>query len=258
MPTTFKELLDTVRVLRVFALTRIVHPVMIDLFGLAGGYDGFWLDQEHGGLTYEQVMLASVCARANDMDCFVRMAPANYAQVTQCLEAGAGGVMAAQISSVEQAEQIVRWAKFAPRGARGLNTSGRDADFTHKAPAPFTAEANRRNFVAIQVETLGAVEQAEEIAAIDGVDLLFVGPGDLAQALGIVGQFQHERLWEAIRRVADACHRRGKPWGMVPPDPALAERAVELGCRMLTLGNDVMCLRRGVEAVRQAFGQRFA
>jgi 4-hydroxy-2-oxoheptanedioate aldolase len=258
MAQTFNELLATDRVLRVFALTRIVHPVLIDLFGMAGGYDGFWLDQEHGGLTYEQIMLAAVCARANGMDCFVRMAPTNYAQATQSLEAGAGGLMAAQICSAEQAEQFVRWAKFAPRGTRGLNTSGRDADFTHKLPAQFTADANARNFVAIQVETLGAVEEAERIASIDGVDLLFVGPGDLAQALGIVGQFQNEKLWEAIGRVSAACRKHGKPWGMVPPDPALAERAVEMGCRMLTLGNDVMCLRRGVQAVRESFGKRFA
>jgi 4-hydroxy-2-oxoheptanedioate aldolase len=256
MTIPFKQLV-TERVVRVFAVGRVVNPVVVDMFALAGGYDGFWLDQEHAGLTYEQMVVAAVCARANDFDCFVRMAPTGYSQVTQCLETGAGGVMAARIESAAQAEQFVQWAKFAPRGSRGMNTSGRDARYTHRPPAQFATEANRENFVAIQIETRGALEEAERIAAIDGVDLLFVGPVDLSQALGITGQLGHETLWTAIERVAAACRKHGKNWGIVPPDPSLAERAVELGCRMLTMGNDVMCLRRGIQAVKESYGKRF-
>jgi 2-dehydro-3-deoxyglucarate aldolase/4-hydroxy-2-oxoheptanedioate aldolase len=256
MPT-FKQLLTLDRPLRVFAVGRVPSPVVIDLFGLAGGYDGFWMDQEHGGLSYEQIQVAAVCARANGFDSFVRMAPLNYAQTTQALEAGAGGLMAARINSADEAEQFVQWAKFAPRGSRGMNTSGRDALFTHKTPAQFAAEANGEQFVAIQVETRGALEDADRIAAIDGVDLLFVGPVDLSQALGITGQLGHETLWSAIERVAAACRRHGKHWGIVPPDPALAARAVEMGCRMLTVGNDVMCLRRGIQGVKESYGGLF-
>ena len=86
-----------------------------------------WMDQEHGGLTYEQTVQLSVSARANGFDTFVRMAPSGYELVTQNLEAGASGVLAAQIFSAEQAEQFVRWTKFAPRGSRGLRSgvSGR-------------------------------------------------------------------------------------------------------------------------------------
>src|SRR5688572_1793270 len=71
MSTSFKQLLATKRLIRIFSVPRMVHPVLFDVFGLAGGYDGFWLDQEHGGLTYDQIVLASVCARANNFDCFV-------------------------------------------------------------------------------------------------------------------------------------------------------------------------------------------
>jgi 2-dehydro-3-deoxyglucarate aldolase/4-hydroxy-2-oxoheptanedioate aldolase len=257
MPS-FKVLLAEGRVLRVFALGRVVSPVLVDMFALAGGYDGFWLDQEHAGLTYEQMVVASLAARANNFDCFVRMAPTGYSQVTQCLETGAGGVMAARIESAAQAEQFVQWAKFAPRGSRGMNTSGRDAHYTHKAPAQFAADANRDGLVAIQIETRGALDEAERIAAIDGVDVLFVGPVDLSQALGITGQLGHETLWAGIERVSAACRKYGKHWGIVPPDPTLAERAVELGCQILTMGNDVMCLRRGIQAVKESYARRFA
>src|SRR5580704_1732928 len=77
MVRPFKQLLAEDKLVRVFSMARFIHPVVIDMFGLAGGYDGFWLDQEHGGLSYEQICLGAVCGRANDFDTFVRMAPTN-------------------------------------------------------------------------------------------------------------------------------------------------------------------------------------
>lgn len=258
MPERFKTLLARDEVIRLFSIGRVVHPVVIDMFGLAGGYHGFWLDQEHGGLTYEQILLASVCARANGMDTFVRMAPTDYALATQNLEAGAGGIMAARVESAAQTEEFVRWAKFAPRGIRGMNTSGWDARYTHKSQADFAADANREHFIGVQIETRGALEQADQIAAIDGVDLLFVGPSDLSQALGHLGQLGHEAVWAGIKQVSAACRRHGKNWGTVPADPDYANRCLDLGCRMLIMGSEIVCLKQGIEAVKTAFGAVFA
>jgi len=243
--------------LRLFSMGRFISPVVIDMFGFAGGYDGFWLDQEHGGLTYDQILLASTSARANGFDSFVRMAPTGYAGVTQNLEAGAGGVLAAQISSAEQAEQFVQWSKFAPRGMRGMNTSGYDAHYTFKSQETFAADANREHLVGVQIETRGALEQAREIAAIDGVDLLFVGPSDLSQSLGHLGQLKHPDTWRGTQVVADACREHGKYWGTVPVDPEHARRCVDYGCQMLIMGSDVMCLRRGIETVQNQFSDLF-
>lgn len=254
---SFKQLLAGDRLVRIFSLPRIVNPIVIDMFGLAGGYDGFWLDQEHGGVTYEQIVLASVCARANNFDSIVRMAPVNYALVTQNLEAGAGGVMAARIESAAQAEEFVRWSKFAPRGMRGMNSSGRDAHFTHKSQSQFAVDANRDHLVSIQIETLGALNQVDEIAAIDGVDLLFVGPSDLSQELGVMAQWDSPKLWEGIERVSKACKKHGKHWGTVTPNSAYADRAAETSCKMLSFGSDVMCLKLGIAATKQMFGKHF-
>ncbi len=150
-----KELLDTEELVRLFCLARIPHPVVIEMLALAGGYHGFWIDQEHGTISLEQVMIAALAGRANQLDSFVRMPPTGYWQVTQCLEAGVGGVMAAQIRSADHAREFVSWTKFSPLGTRGLNTGGRDADYTHKAAPQFIEAANREHFVAIQIETLG-------------------------------------------------------------------------------------------------------
>ncbi|MBI3837719.1 MAG: host specificity protein [Planctomycetia bacterium] len=257
MPRFFKNLLATDKLIRVFCAGRLVHPVSLQLFGLAGGYDGFWLDAEHAGISTEQITMAALVGRACGLGSFVRMPVTNYAAVTQCLESGADGVMAAQVVSAAEAEKFVTWAKFAPRGMRGVNTQGADAHFTHKTAIELARDANRDHFVAIQIETLGALNQVDEIAAIDDVDLLFVGPADLSSALGVLGQANHETVWAAIDRVAEACRRRGKAWGIVPADPAYADRCAEKGCRMITFGSDVSAMRLGVQALKTMFASQF-
>jgi 4-hydroxy-2-oxoheptanedioate aldolase len=257
MSTRFREILAAGELARLFAIGRLLHPILIDMYGLAGGFHGFWLDQEHCGLTYEQIQLASVCARANNFDSFVRMAPSDYALVTQNLEAGAGGVMAAQIRDAEHAEQFVKWAKFAPRGYRGMNNAGRDADYTHKTQEQFAVDSNRDHFIAIQIETLGALEQAEQISAIDGVDLLFVGPSDLSQAMGLLGQFAHKKVVEALDHVAAACRRHGKHWGTVAPNKEYTQMCYDKGCRMLTLSTEITVVKHGIEQHKAAYKGMF-
>jgi 2-dehydro-3-deoxyglucarate aldolase/4-hydroxy-2-oxoheptanedioate aldolase len=257
MARVFQDLLATGKVLRVFSVSRIVHPVLFDLFGMAGAFDGLWLDQEHGGMTVPQIQSASAFARANNLGLFVRMAPTGYAQATQNLEAGADGLMAARLTSADEAERFVTWCKFAPRGDRGLNSSGFDARYTYKSLGELVTDANRDVFVAIQIETLGALDEVDGIAAIDGVDLLFVGPGDMSQALGCTAQLHHEKVWEAIDRVAAACRRHHKPWGTVPAGPAYAARCLDQGCRLLTLANETLALRRGIDALKEWYAEVF-
>ncbi len=257
MPGFFKDLLAAKKLICVFCAGRMVHPVSLQLFGLAGGYDGFWLDAEHAGISTDQITMAALVGRACGLGSFVRMPVTNYAAVTQALESGTDGVMAAQVGSADEAEKFVSWAKFAPRGVRGLNTQGADAHFTHKTQIELARDANLDHFVAIQIETLGALEQADKIAAIDGLDLLFVGPADLSQSLGVLGQPNHELVWAAIDRVADACRRHGKAWGIVPAGPEYADRCAEKGCQMITFGSDVLAMRLGVQSLKDLYASQF-
>jgi len=253
----FKTLLAGDKQIRVFCTGRLVHPISIQMFGLAGGYDGFWLDAEHAGISTEQITMAALVGRACGLGSFVRMPVTNYAAVTQAFESGVDGVMAAQVGSAAEAEKFVSWAKFAPRGMRGVNTQGADANFTHKTALELAEAANRDHFLAIQIETLGALEAADDIAAIDGVDLLFVGPADLSQALGVLGRPDDERVWAAIDRVAAACRRHGKAWGIVPASPQYADRCAEKGCRMINYGSDVVAMRLGVQALKDLYATQF-
>ena len=253
MPDLMKNRVQKGERLVVFAVGRMFHHNMIHYLGMQGGFDGFWIDVEHGGLTTHDIEVAATAGMAHDLECFVRVPPTDYATVTRCFESGATGVMAAQIKSAEQAEEFVGWAKFAPRGRRGLNPLGYDGGYGSVPLLEFTERANRDTFVAIQIETAQAVAEVDDIAAIEGVDLLFVGPSDLSQAVGVIGDFTGERSMEAVDRVAEACRARGKQWGAVTPTPDYASLLIEKGCTLISPTNDVKLVTTGLAAVKESY-----
>jgi len=257
MTRRFRDILAKNDLCRVFCVGRLASPIVIDMFKLAGDFDGLWIDHEHVGLGWQEIQVAALAARANGFDSILRLAPTGYSAVTQALEAGAGGVMAAQITSAEHAEQFMQWAKFAPRGLRGMNTQGRDADYTHLDQKTFAEKANREHFTAIQIETLGAVKDIDKIAAIDGVDLIFLGPADLSQCLGVQGDKHNPKVWEVYEAAAKACKKHGKHCGTVCPDQKFADRCYELGFRMLSFGGDMFAMRMGIAAMKQSFKNQF-
>jgi 2-dehydro-3-deoxyglucarate aldolase/4-hydroxy-2-oxoheptanedioate aldolase len=253
MPDLMKHRLQRGERLVVFAVGRMFHHNIIHYLGMAGGFDGFWIDVEHGGLTTQDIEIAATTGMAHDLDCFVRVPPTDYATVTRCFESGATGVMAAQIKSAEEAEEFVRWAKFAPRGRRGLNPLGFDGRYGTIPLAEFAEQANRDTFVAIQIETAQAVQEADGIAAVDGVDLLFVGPSDLSQAVGVIGDFMGDASIAAVDRVAAACRAYGKQWGAVTPSPRYATMLIDKGCTLISPVNDVKLITTGLAAMKDAY-----
>ena len=255
---TIKQRLGRGEILKVAAVGRIVHHNLIQMLGIHGGFEALWFDQEHMDFPTEKLEVGTLACRAMGMDSFVRLAPTDYAVVTRALEAGAGGVMAAQVHSAAEAEQIVKWAKFHPRGYRGLNTAGWDARFATVPPAKFAEQSNRESFIAIQIETAEALAECEQIAAIDGVDLLFLGPADMSQNLGVIGDFMNPKCLAAIDQISAACAKHKKPWGVVPVNPEYAEMCVSKGCRMLSVGADVRIINAGIDSIKKAYGKFFA
>jgi 2-dehydro-3-deoxyglucarate aldolase/4-hydroxy-2-oxoheptanedioate aldolase len=237
----------------VFAIGRMHNPNIVQYLGMTGDFDGFWIDVEHAGFTVGEIEAAVAAGRAHGLESFVRVPPTDYATVTRCFESGAMGVMAAQITSAAQAEEFVRWSKFAPRGRRGLNPMGYDGRYGTIPMAEFTERANRETMVAVQIETAQAVDEVDAIAAIDGVDMLFVGPSDLSQGLGVIGDFMHERCLSAVDEIAAACRTHGKQWGAVTPSPEYASLLIEKGCTLISPTNDVKLITSGLAATKERF-----
>ena len=257
MPTTLKERLRTGARANVFAVGRLFHPNMIEIYAAMGGFDGFWIDYEHTGFTIREIEAACTAGRAAGLDPFVRIPPTDYALVTRCFESGASGVMASQISSVEEARQFVQWSRFAPEGCRGLNSLGFDGRYGLLPLAEFCRQANERAFVGIQIETVSALESCEEIAALPGVDFLFLGPADLSQALGVTGDLMHPLCTQAVKRVGKACTDAGKVFASVTVSSEHLQLLLKNGCRMISPTNDVRTFTTGVRASKEQYPELF-
>jgi len=251
------ELLAQNQLVKVFAVGQLSDPKIIEILGMEGGYDAVWLDNEHAGLTIAQVEHAARAARTVGLETFVRMAATDYASVMRQLEAGSDGIMAAQVRTKQEAENVVRWSKFYPQGFRGYNGSGVDGRYATMPPQEYVQKANAETFIVIQIENVEALADVEQIAAVPHIDVLFIGPADLSQSMGILGDWNNPQLWQAIERIAKAAHANNIHWAILPPNAEFAQRCVELGCRMLSLGLDTWIVQRGIRAFKKEYERHF-
>jgi len=250
---TLRQKLTRGDVTIVFGMGRLMHYNLIQAIGMNGGFDAVWFDLEHVGNSIEQLEIGAMAARSQGMDSFVRLAPTDYSVISRSLECGASGVMAAQVRTAAEAEQVVRWSKYAPRGVRGLNVSSYDGRFGLAPLSEHVERANKETLVIIQIETLESLDHLDGIASIPEVDMLFIGPSDLSQALGVTGDFWNPKCLEALDKVAAACAKHGTHWGCLPPDPKYAARAVEHGCKLLSITSDLRLLNLGIKAVKDNY-----
>ena len=252
-----KEKLAKGETVRLFGVGQLISPKLIEIVGLHGGFDGLWLDFEHAGLSMSDIELATLAADRHGLDHFVRQPATDYAAIMRSLEAGANGVMVSMVRNAEEAEQAVRWSKFYPRGERGMNGGNRDGNFGLTPMTEYVKEANAKTFVGIQIETRGAIDGAKEIASIPDVDLLFVGPADISQVMGVPGDFENPKCLNAIEGIARACAEAGKPWGIVPRGPEYAARMASWGCKMFVFGFDIHIVHAGIRAAKERYSAFF-
>ncbi len=252
-----KQMLASGQTVRMFGIGQLYTPKFVEMVGEHGGFDALWIDVEHCGLTMKDIELITMAARYYEMDHFVRQPATDYASIMRSLEAGAGGVLASMVQSPAEAEQVVRWSKFYPRGERGVNGSNRDGRFGLTPMAEYVAKANDQTFVGVQIETARAIDAVEEIAAVPDLDLLFVGPADISQAMGVPGDFEHPKCLAAIERIAQACAAANVPWGIVPRGVDYAERMRAWGCRLFVIGFDLHIVHAGIRATKEHYSSFF-
>lgn len=248
-----KERLAAGEVVRLFGVGQLFTPKWVEIIGEHGGFDGLWIDAEHGGLGMRDFELATMAARAYGLDHFVRLPATDYASIMRPLEAGANGVMISMVRDAEDADRAVRWAKFWPRGERGMNGGNRDGRFGLTPMPEYVKESNERIFVGIQIETATALASVAEIARVPDVDLIFVGPADLSQVLGVPGDFENPKCLDAIEAIARACAEAKKPWGIVPRGPEYADRMRAWGCQMFVIGFDIHAAHSGIRQIKERY-----
>jgi len=227
-------------------------PKLVEMAGLAG-LDCCWIDMEHRVMDYTQVD-AMICAGwARDVDTMVRIRKGGYTTFFRPFEDGATGIMVPHVKTAQEAQQIVYNAKFPPIGRRGFDGAGRDADYLVADPNEHMKFANRETFVVVQIEDVEAVPNIDSIAAVEGIDILFIGPADLTISLEVPFQMDSGKAKEVISAVAAAAARHGKHWGLPVPSAEAAVPYIEQGARFIACGSDLAFVLRGYQNVKAEF-----
>ncbi len=205
------------------------------------GFDCIWLDLEHRAMSDREVQALLAYFHLCDIDCLLRAPTLEKTRLYRYLEDGATGLMIPHVSTVEKARSLVDAVKFPPLGDRGLDGAGLDSDFIWQGGESYIDAANRETFLIVQIETPQAVEQVEAIAAVNGIDGLFIGPGDLG--LRIQRTETDLTLAHAVETVAAAAQRHGKAWGMPAGSPEMLRQYHEQGARLIAYGGDFSALK---------------
>ncbi|MDG2391483.1 MAG: aldolase/citrate lyase family protein [Planctomycetaceae bacterium] len=215
------------------------------------GFDAIWLDCEHRAWSDRELQSMLAYFHQYDIDCMLRTPTLEKAKLYRYLEDGATGLMIPHVSTPERARELVQAVKFPPIGDRGLDGSGLDSEFHLSGGDSYTDDANRETFLVVQIETPEAMENVEAIAAVEGVDGLFMGPGDLG--LRIKKLNPGFTLDEARTKLAAACKKHGKAWGLPAADEAHLKQFAEEGAQILAQGGEFMALKEMLENVSQRF-----
>jgi 4-hydroxy-2-oxoheptanedioate aldolase len=155
----------------------------------------------------------------------------------------------------EEAAEVVRYAKFAPLGARGMDGGGPDMPYASMSLPDYIAIANRETFIFVQIEDPKSLERVEAIAKVPGVDGIFFGPGDFSVLAGIPEQFDHPMIVAAQERIANATRAAGKRWGMPGLDLNHCKHiASTLGASFIAWGTDIVLLKEGFELIQKQLG----
>lgn len=220
-----------------------VTEIMLD-----AGFDYILVDAEHRAYNPETVENLVRTAQGLGRAAMVRVPMIARGAIQYVLDAGADGILVPLVNNAAQAKEAVSLCRYPPLGTRGLNAGTRNANWGTTDPGGFAAKTNQDLVIALQIETREGLQNVEEIAAVEGVDMLYVGPFDLSHNLGLTGQLGHADVRAAIAKVFQTGVARNKWLGVLAPDVAFAKWCVSQGVRFLTFRSDIRYLKSSVAA----------
>jgi 2-dehydro-3-deoxyglucarate aldolase len=222
--------------------TMITLPSPATAEILAGvGFDWFFIDGEHGPLGTSEI-LAILQAVSHRVACVVRAAEAAETPIKKLLDIGAHGIIVPQVNTAQQAADVVRWAKYAPLGSRGVGLArahGYGAKF-----AEYMERANDEIAVIVQAESATAVQNIEAIVQVEGIDAIQLGPYDLSASMGKMGQITDPEVAAAIDRICSVSRRAGLPVGCFGVTAEAVKQDIARGATMICAGTDTLLLHQ--------------
>lgn len=216
------------------------------------GLDWLLIDMEHSANTLESVQVQLQAVAAYPVTPLVRAPFNDQVAIKQILDLGAQNLIVPMVSSAEEARAAVAATRYPPEGVRGVGSAlARSARWNRVDR--YLQESAEHTSLTVQIETTAGVEAAAEIAAVDGVDAVFVGPSDLSSSMGLLGQQTHPDVVGAVKSVFAAVHGTGTPVGVNAFDPAAADAYLAAGADFVAVGADVALLARASEALATRF-----
>ena len=225
---------------------HLTDPSIYEMVALSG-VDFIWMDLEHHGYSVETATSLMRAARVGQADIMARPAKGEFMRMARLLEAGAHGILYPRCDNADEAREVVRWSKFAPMGTRGFDGGNPDMPYCTMGFVDYITQANAENWNVIQIEDPKALEHVDEIASIEGVDVIMLGPADFSILSGIPGQFQHPKIDEALAVIKKACDKHGKAWGTTGGTPARVQELINRGALWTTCGCDLIWVKNGLD-----------
>jgi 4-hydroxy-2-oxoheptanedioate aldolase len=232
----------------------LASPIAVELCGEAG-FDWIVLDLEHGAATEADLLALLFAVGTTPMAPIVRPQSSERLRVGRALDLGAAGIMLPQLQSIDEVRTAVGYLRYPPAGQRGVALRTRGARLGTIGHADIARVVNEQIVGLVQIESTGALAAANEIAALDEVDVLFVGPADLTHNLGIPGRFYDPACLDALRAVVAACRAHGKSAGILIYEAAGMAPLLELGFTFIGLGSEGAFVAAGARAMLAAAGR---
>lgn len=225
-----------------------------DIAGM-NGFDCLWIDREHLAQDWSTLHAHVWAAKSHDMDVMVRVPRGSYSDYIKPLELDATGIMVPHIMGLEDARQVVQMTRFHPIGRRPLDGGNADGGYAMMDYADYIKQANEQRFIIVQIEDPEPLDDLDTIAALDGIDMLFFGPADFSQGIGSPGDWNHPKLIETRKRVAEVAVKHGKFAG-TPGSIDNLDELIEMGYRFFAIGADVVGLGQYCKQLIDGFSKK--
>jgi len=216
------------------------------------GIDSMWVCREHTANDWNNLEPQSAVAKLYGCDLIVRVEKGSYSDMVKPLELDTTGIMIPHVRSGQEAMDIARSTRFYPLGERAWDGGNADGKYCAIDTQRYMEYSNSEKLVIVQIENPDGLAAIEDICSVDGIDMVFFGPGDLSQSYGIPGQITHPRIAEARRIVAECAQRHGKFAGTVTT-PELLPQVIAEGYRFVNIGADVHALHQSYAAELERF-----
>lgn len=242
----FKERLRAGEVV-IGPFTLVPEPIMVSALGIAG-MDFIILDMEHGPFDLSEVETMCHAADGVGVAPIVRVGEINEWMILRALDVGATGVQVPQITCKADAQAVVRAAKYRPIGDRGLSIITRAGELGTRGPK-YTDLANEETTVIVHIEGVEGVRNLDEVLEVEHIDVIFLGPYDLSQSLGIPGQVEDPRVEGAIRECVKKIKNAGKFAGSFAKDTTIARRMIDMGVQYMSVSVDAAIYKDACAAI---------